>query len=134
DWNLMLELPALTTRIVSLTASGPDRLLRDLAMAKERCNGAGGHARPDIVCARGEDDRHPRAEHDPCRIRLREESEILGQHVAGFEIRHDEDMRLAGDRRFDALDARSLWADRIVEGKRPVELATLDLPTIGHLA
>src|SRR5512143_825376 len=116
----MLELPALTTRIVSLTASGPDRLLRDLAMAKKHGHGAGRHACPDIVRARGEDDRDASAEHDARRIGVREEGEVLGQHVAGLEIRHDEDVRLAGDLRFDALDPRRLWADRIVEGKRPV--------------
>src|SRR5690349_7525761 len=129
----MLELPALTTRIVSDTALCPDRLLQ-LAIAKKDCNGARSHARPDIVCARGEYDRNARAEHDARRVGMREEGEVLRQHVAGLKIRHDENLRLTGDRGFDPLDPRSLRADRIVEGKRTIELPARDLPAIGHLA
>ena len=70
SWNLMLELPALTTRMVSVTASGPDRLLGYLTVAKEHSDGARGHARPQIVGARGENDRDARAEHDARRIGL----------------------------------------------------------------
>ena len=58
-----------------------------------------------IVGARGQDDRHAGAEHDAGRIGLRKERQVLGQHVAGFEVRHDQNLRLAGDRRLDALDA-----------------------------
>src|SRR5262245_30151248 len=66
--NLMLELPALTTRIASVTGSGLDWLFRNLALTEKRCHGAGSHAGHDIVGARGEYDRHPRAEHDAGRI------------------------------------------------------------------
>src|SRR6185312_3595434 len=128
----MLELPALTTRIVSLTVSGPDRLLQ-LAMAKKGGYCARRQARPDIVRARGEDDRNACAEHDARRVGMREEGEILRQHVAGLKIRHDENLRLTGYRRFDPLDPRSLRADRVVEGKRTIELPARDLPAIGHL-
>ena len=49
----------------------------------------------DIVGARGQNDRHSRAEHDAGRIGAAKEGQILGQHVAGFEIGHDQDLGLA---------------------------------------
>ena len=39
---------------------------------------------------------------------MREESEVLREHIAGLEIRHDENVSLTGNRRFDALDLRRL--------------------------
>ncbi len=84
--------------------------------------------------ARGQDDRHPRPEHDPRRVRLGEEGEVLGQHVAGFEIRHDEDLGAPRDRGLDALDLRRLGIDGVVEGERAVEDAAGDLAALGHLA
>ena len=70
----------------------------------------------------------------PAASALTEECEILGEHVAGLEIGHDEDLRAPGDCGFDALDLRRLGIDGIVEGKRPVEDAAGDLPAVGHLA
>ena len=49
--------------------SAPDRLLQ-LTMAKEHSHSARCHACPEIVGARGENDRDARAEHDPRRIGL----------------------------------------------------------------
>ncbi len=49
------------------------------------------------------------------------ERQVLGEHVAGFEIGHDQDLGLARDRRLDALDARRLGTDRVVEGERAIE-------------
>src|SRR5262249_38174147 len=65
---------------------------------------------------------------------LGEEREILGQHVAGFEIGYDENLRTTRDRGFNALDLRRFGIDGIVESKRPVESATRYLSTFGHLA
>src|SRR5262249_11171090 len=100
----------------------------------KHCRRAGGHARAHGGGARGQDDRPARAEHDPGRVRLGEEREVLGQHVAGFEIGDDENLRTPCDRGFNALDLRRFGIDRIVESKRPVESATRYLPTFGHLA
>ena len=86
------------------------------------------------IGARGQDDRHPRAEHDAGRVGLRQEVEVLGEHVAGFEIGHDQDLRLPRDRGLDALDPRRLGIDRVVEGERSVEHAAGDLAAVGHLA
>ena len=68
------------------------------------------------------------------RVGPRQEGEILGQHVAGFEVGHDQDLRSAGDWRVDALDLRRLRIDRIVERERPVQHPAGDLASLGHLA
>ena len=121
-WNLTLDEPALTTRIVSMALTPPASARRARrACGVERRDRAGGHAGAHRIRARGQYDRHPRAEHDAGRIGLRQEGQILGQHVAGFEIGHDQDLRAAGDLRLDALDPRRLRVDRIVEGERAVE-------------
>ena len=57
----------------------------------------------------------------PAASALAEKDEILRQHVAGFEIGHDENLRAARDLGLDALDPRRLRIDRIVEGERAVE-------------
>ena len=49
--------------------------------------------------ARGEDDRHARAEHDAGSVGMGEEGQVLRQHVAGFEVGHHQDLRPARDRR-----------------------------------
>jgi hypothetical protein len=54
----MLELPALTTRMVAVTPSGLDRLFCHLAVAEQYGDGAGGHARPNVIGTRGQNDRH----------------------------------------------------------------------------
>ena len=108
--------------------------IRAARMGIEHRGRAGRHARPHGVGARGQDDRHPRAENEPGGIGLGEKDEVLGQHVAGFEIGHDEDLGAAGDLGLDALDPRRLGIDGIVEGERPVEDAAGDLAAVGHLA
>ena len=70
----------------------------------------------------------------PGRIGLGEIGQILRQHVAGLEVRHDQDLRPAGHLGFDALDPRGFGIDRVIEGKRSVENAAGDLPAVGHLA
>jgi hypothetical protein len=69
---------------------------------------AGRHARPHRVGARGQDDRHARAEHDAGGVRVGQERELLGQHVAGLEVGHKEDVGLARDRRAELIAAASL--------------------------
>ena len=131
----MLDEPALTTSSVSTTPVMP-RLPWRLAprMGVERRHRAGGHPGADIVGPAGQDDRHPRAEHDAGGVGVGHERQVLGQHVAGLEIGHHQDLRLARHRRDDALDPRGLRADRVVQRQRAVEDAALDLAAIGHLA
>src|SRR5579871_3133211 len=86
------------------------------------------------VCPAGEDDWHLRAEHYAGKLRSTEILKLLGQHVAAFKIRNDEDVGLASDGRNKFLDLRGLCADRSVEGQRAVENAAGDLAAVGHLA
>ena len=90
--------------------------------------------RPHGVGAAGQDDGHAGAEHEAGAVGVGEEAELLGQHVAGLEVRREQDVRIAGHLRLDALHPGGLLADRVVEGQRPVEQAALDLAAVGHLA
>jgi hypothetical protein len=87
-----------------------------------------------MVRTRGEDDRHACAEHDARGVGMGQERQVLGQHVACFQVWYHQDLRLAGNRRFDALDARRLGADGVVEGERTVDFTAGDLSAIRHLA
>jgi hypothetical protein len=86
------------------------------------------------VGAAGQDDRHAGAKDNAGGQRVGEIFELLGDHVAGFEIGNDEDFGMAGDCRLDALGLGGDDRHRIVEGERAVEDAALDLAAIGHLA
>src|SRR5690349_14670974 len=132
--NFRLEESALTTRNVYMASTGLNWCRTPARFGKEHADGAGGEARPHVVGARCQDNRHPRAQYEARRIRPRQESQVLRQHVAGFEIGDDEDLRPAGDFGPDALDACRFRVDRIVEGERSVEDAAGYLPAFGHLA
>ncbi len=73
-------------------------------------------------------------EHDARHFGVGQIDELLGEHVAGLEVRNDENVGLAGDRGHDALGPRGLDRHRIVEAERAVEDAAGDLAAIGHLA
>ncbi len=94
----------------------------------------GADAHTYAVGAAGQDHRHARAEHDAGDVGAGEVHQLLGEHVAGLDVRHDQDVGAARDRRLDALGGRGVHVDRIVEGERSVEDAAADLPAIGHLA
>ena len=70
----------------------------------------------------------------PAASALARNVKVLGQHVAGLEIGHDQDLRSARDFGLDALDPRRFGIDGVVEGKRPVEDAAGDLSAVCHLA
>ena len=95
---------------------------------------ARGHARAHVVRAAGEDDRHARAEHDPCRVRVREERELLRDHVARLEIGHQQNVGVAGDLGLDLFDRRRFLADRVVHRERTIEQPARDLTAVRHLA
>jgi hypothetical protein len=67
-------------------------------------------------------------------VGLGEIDQVLGEHVAGFEIGHDEDLSATCNLGFDALDSCRLKIDGIVEGERPVEDRAGDLSPVRHLA
>ena len=75
-----------------------------------------------------------RAEHDAGRQRVGQVFELLGQHVAGLQVGHHQDVGVAGDDRFDALGLRGDQRHRVVEAQRPVQHAAGDLAAVGHLA
>ena len=79
--------------------------------------------RPDRVRARRQDDRNPRAQNDPGKIGLQEKGEIFREHIAGFQIWHDKDLRPPGNLRLDAFDCRRLRVDGVVESERAIENA-----------
>ena len=70
----------------------------------------------------------------PAASALEMKCQILREHVAGFEVGHDQYLRLSCDRRLDALDARRLGTDGVVKGEGAIELAAGDLSAICHLA
>src|SRR6476646_3945355 len=118
----MLELPALTTRMVSATAQARIGCFA-IWLWRSRAATAQEAMRVRTWSAR-----------EVKMIGMREEGQVLGQHVAGLEIGYHKDLRLTGDLRFDALDACRLGADRVVESKRTIEIAAGDLAAIRHLA
>ena len=64
---------------------------------------ATGDPRPNAVGAARQDDRHACAEDEPGAVGVGQEAELLGQDVAGLEIWREENVRIAGDLRLDAL-------------------------------
>src|SRR5438477_11051365 len=105
------------------------RYLKGLAsrMRGEHSNGAARNPRSHVVSAAGQNDRDAGAEYEAGAVGIRQKTELLGQHVAGFEVRYEKDVGIAGDRRGDAFDACRVFTDCIVEGKRPVEESVCDL-------
>jgi hypothetical protein len=55
----------------------------------------------------------------PAPRRGRQEGQLLGQHVAGLEVGHDQDVGAAGDRRDDALDPRRLQVIALSKASGP---------------
>ena len=104
-------------------------------MSRQHGDGAARDPRPNAVGAACQDDRHARTQYETGAIGVGQEAELLGQHVPGFEIRHEKNVRIAGDRRteFPSISAACL-ADRVVEGQWAVEKTAGDLPSFGHLA
>src|SRR5215813_1705124 len=133
-WNLTLDEPALTTKIVSMASRRRQGRDAPARVRVEHRSRARGQPAANRIGARRQDNGDAGAQHDPGRIGPAEENEILGQHVAGFQIRHDKDLGSPGDRRLYSLDACRFWIDCVVEGQRPVEDAAGDLSSIGHLA
>ncbi len=74
-------------------------------LRQQQRDGARGDARDVGIGATGQDHRHFRAEHDTGAGCITEIHQLLGQHVAAFQIRHHQDVGLAGDRRGGALGA-----------------------------
>ena len=105
-----------------------------ICVVQEAGHGAAGEAGFSGVGTAGEDDGNAGAEDDAGQLRATEIFKLLGEHVATFEIGNDEDIGLSSDGRVELLDAGGLFANRGIEGERPVEDAAGDLSAVGHLA
>ena len=86
--------------------------------------------RPDAVRTAGQNNRNTSAEHQPSAVRIGQETELLRQHVSSFEIGDEQNVRVAGNIGLDSFNLRRLLADGVVEGKRTVKNAALDLSTV----
>ena len=73
-----------------------------------------------------EDDRHLRAQRDAGELRAAEVFELLGQHVARLQVRHDEDVGHAGHARREILDRGRLALTAVSNASGPSRIA----PTI----
>ena len=77
-------------------------------MRREHRDRAARDPRSHAVGAARQDDRHARAEHEAGAVGVREKAELLGEHVAGLEVGHQQNVGIAGDLRLDALDLARL--------------------------
>ena len=96
-------------------------------LGDEHRDRAGGEPGDERIGPAGQDDRHPRAEHDAGGIGAGHEGQALGEHVARLEVGHQQDVGAAGHRRIDLLDARRLGVDGVVERQRAVDERAGDL-------
>src|SRR2546421_382070 len=62
-----------------------------------------------------------RPQDDAGALRAGQVRELLGQHVAGLEVRHHQDVRLPGHGGDDLLRLGRLQTDGVVEGQRAVK-------------
>ena len=70
----------------------------------------------------------PGSQHDSSAIRAVKECELLGQHVSGFQIRHQQDVGLARHRRGDLLGAGRLILMALSNASGPSSSAPLIWP------
>ena len=79
------------------------------------------------ISAAGKHNRNARTKDEPCCSGVGEVDQLLGQHVAGLKIGHEQNVGVARDWRDDALLTGGIRVDRIVKSKRPVDLGAGDL-------
>ena len=96
-------------------------------------SGDGEELRLGRVGAAREDDGGLGSEDDGCGLVLREVDYRLREDVSGLDVRHVEDVRVAGDFGFDALVLRRVRRYGVVERERPVDDAAFDLSAAVHL-
>ena len=84
-------------------------------VVQEACYGATGKACLRRICTAGEDDGNARTEDDSGKLRAAEVFKLLGEHVAAFEIGHDENVGLTCNRRVEMLDLRGVRPGRLAE-------------------
>lgn len=101
---------------------------------QQKGDGTGTHPREHRVGAAGEYDRYARTQHDAGHVRTAHVFELLRQHVAGFDIRYQQNVGVTGKRRQNTFDEGCLWRYRIVKGQGAIGQRASDLASLGHLA
>ena len=66
-------------------------------MSHQHRHGTTGDPGPHAVGPAGQNDGHPRTQHHACAVGVGEKAQLLGEHVAGFQIRGEQDVGIAGD-------------------------------------
>src|SRR6187401_2479408 len=90
-------------------------------MGRERGYRATGDARSEAVGPAREDDRHERSKNESGAVGVRQEAQLLRDHVARLEIGREQDVSIARHLRRDPLHLRRVATDGVVEGQRPIE-------------
>src|ERR1039458_9036110 len=96
--------------------------------------GATGKAGLCRVSPAGKDGGNAGAEDDAGQLCAAQVLQLLGQHIATFEVGDDQDVGLAGNRRNQPLDLGCLDADCGIECQWSIENAAGNLAAVGHLA
>src|SRR4051794_11784941 len=97
-------------------------------------DGTAGDAGPDTVGTTRQNNRDARAQDEAGAIRVGEKAELLGEYVAGLQIRHKENVGVSRYVGANAFNVGGFPADRIVEGQGAIEDTEFDLAAAGHFA
>ena len=84
------------------------------------------------VGAAGQHNRHARAHDNAGRLRTTQVFQLLGQHVAGLQIGHDQNVGVARDLGHNALDFCRHWRHGVVKGQRAINQTAGNLAALGH--
>src|SRR5258706_3132566 len=104
--NLMLDEPALSTRIASVIGASHHRHRRRLALRvrDQRRDRARRESRFNGVGSARENDRHARAEHNARAVGIGEKRHALPEHVARLQVRHYQHVSATGPGRMNFFD------------------------------
>ena len=94
-----------------------------LGLGQQGGHGAGGEPRAHAVGTAGQHDGYLGTGDDAGGLGICHEDQLLRQHVAGLQVGNQQDVRLTGNRRDDALGAGSLFVAALSKAKRAVQYA-----------
>src|SRR4029453_19308680 len=104
------------------------------SVCRKHSNRAAGDPGANRIGSPCQDDRNICAQNETGAVGVRQEAELLGEHVARLEVRNQEDVGIAGDLGHNALYLGGLCANGVVERQWTVEDAARDLLPFCHLA
>src|SRR5262245_65767147 len=120
-----MTMTAAIPEVIRVLRNGLKRLSSSVCRLDRNC--ATGNSRANRIGSTRQDDRNLRAQNETGAVGVRQEAELLGEHIPGLEARHEKDVGIAGDRRLDTLDLRGFCADRVVERPWAIQAAARDL-------